>query len=178
MSHVKKVVETLGGWRPALKMVKPSTSTFVMMSVLVVLVIFFPENQWGWDDEKPSTPPREETQATSTEPAPEPSDAMSPSQPEESVTTTHAPTGETSEDPGPNEAEMSVDNAPPSPVVDDANKPHSQKPSVTVTVTEAPPQPPRREIRTEVPAVPSSSEAPAEHMNLAPDAGAELDSEI
>lgn len=66
MSHIKKVVETLGGWKPALKMVKPSTSTFAMIVVLIVLVIFFPENQWGWEDGQPSSPPKE-TQSTANE---------------------------------------------------------------------------------------------------------------
>lgn len=66
MSYIKKVVETLGGWKPALKMVKPSTSTFTMIVVLIVLVIFFPENQWGWEDGQPSSPPKE-TQSTTSE---------------------------------------------------------------------------------------------------------------
>lgn len=95
----------------------------------------------------------------------------------EENTTTPEPTEEAPKEPRPDGVETSVENAPP-PIVDDADKTHSQKPSVTVTITEAPPQPPRREIRTEVPAVPSSSEAPDEQMNRAPDAGTELDSEI
>ena len=175
MSHVKKVVETLGGWRPALRMVRPSTSTFVMMSVLVVLVIFFPENQWGWDDEKPSIPPREETQVTSTEPTSEHPDTVS-SSPSEENTTPLEPTEEAPKEQRPNDTERGVENTPPPPPhVGDTDHSRNQKPSATVTVTQAPP--PRGEIRNEITPGPSSSETPEGSMNNIPEGGGGLESE-
>ena len=52
MSYITKIIETLGGWKQAWSLVKPSTSTTVMAIVLFVLVIFFPENQWQSQEDK------------------------------------------------------------------------------------------------------------------------------
>lgn len=52
MSYITKIIETLGGWKQAWSLVKPSTSTTVMAIVLFVLVIFFPEHQWQSQEDK------------------------------------------------------------------------------------------------------------------------------
>lgn len=52
MSYITKIIETLGGWKQAWSLVKPSTSTTVMAIVLFILVIFFPENQWQSQEDK------------------------------------------------------------------------------------------------------------------------------
>lgn len=52
MSYITKIIETLGGWKKAWSLVKPSTSTTVMAIVLFVLVIFFPEHQWQSQEDK------------------------------------------------------------------------------------------------------------------------------
>lgn len=52
MSYITKIIETLGGWKKAWSLVKPSTSTTVMAIVLFILVIFFPENQWQSQGDK------------------------------------------------------------------------------------------------------------------------------
>ena len=52
MSYITKIIETLGGWKKAWSLVKPSTSTAVMAIVLFVLVIFFPEHQWQSQEDK------------------------------------------------------------------------------------------------------------------------------
>lgn len=52
MSYITKIIETLGGWKKAWSLVKPSTSTTVMAIVLFILVIFFPENQWQSQEDK------------------------------------------------------------------------------------------------------------------------------
>lgn len=74
MSYITKIIETLGGWKKAWSLVKPSTSTTVMAIVLFVLVIFFPENQWQSQEDKDEashplftqTQQVEETEASST----------------------------------------------------------------------------------------------------------------
>lgn len=52
MSKIKTIIDTLGGWKKAWSLVKPSTSTTVMAIVLFILVIFFPENQWQSQGDK------------------------------------------------------------------------------------------------------------------------------
>lgn len=52
MTYITKIIETLGGWKKAWSLVKPSTSTTVMAIVLFVLVIFFPEHQWQSQEDK------------------------------------------------------------------------------------------------------------------------------
>lgn len=52
MSYITKIIETLGGWKQAWSLVKPSTSTTVMAIVLFILVIFFPEHQWQSQEDK------------------------------------------------------------------------------------------------------------------------------
>lgn len=52
MSYITKIIETLGGWKKAWSLVKPSTSTTVMAIVLFILVIFFPEHQWQAQEDK------------------------------------------------------------------------------------------------------------------------------
>lgn len=74
MSYITKIIETLGGWKKAWSLVKPSTSTTVMAIVLFVLVIFFPEHQWQSQEDKDEashplftqTQQVEETKTTST----------------------------------------------------------------------------------------------------------------
>jgi len=52
MSYITEIIESLGGWKKAWSLVKPSTSTTVMAIVLFVLVIFFPEHQWQSQEDK------------------------------------------------------------------------------------------------------------------------------
>ena len=54
MKNINKIIDHLGGWKNALKLVKPSSSTLTMMIIVLVLVVFFPENEWGFADEKKS----------------------------------------------------------------------------------------------------------------------------
>ena len=74
MSYITEIIESLGGWKKAWSLVKPSTSTTVMAIVLFVLVIFFPEHQWQSQEDKDEashplftqTQQVEETKTTST----------------------------------------------------------------------------------------------------------------
>ena len=51
MKNIKKIIDHLGGWKNALQLVKPSKNTFTMILIVLVLIIFFPENEWGFADE-------------------------------------------------------------------------------------------------------------------------------
>lgn len=140
MSHIKKVVETLGGWKPALRMVKPSTSTFTIMVILIVLVVFFPENQWGWgEDGKP--PSAKETETSTTQPTTVESETSSPVSSETVLPSSLPP--ETSTMAPQTQEDNPVEQAP-SPVVPDENgepappQNRNDQPPVVVTITQYP----------------------------------------
>lgn len=90
-NKIHVVIDALGGWKRAFALIKPSTSTTVMILTLVTLVVFFPGNQWGWEDGEPTSPPARTT-STTTPPAkdPEPEQTQAPTQ-----TTTQPETVET-----------------------------------------------------------------------------------
>lgn len=52
MSYITKIIETLGGWKKAWSLVKPSRSTAIMAIILAVLFFFFPEHQWQSQEDK------------------------------------------------------------------------------------------------------------------------------
>ena len=54
MKNINKIIEHLGGWKNALQLVKPSSNTLTIMIIVLVLIVFFPENQWGFADENKS----------------------------------------------------------------------------------------------------------------------------
>lgn len=47
MKNINKIIDHLGGWKNALQLVKPSSNTLTIMIIVLVLIVFFPENQWG-----------------------------------------------------------------------------------------------------------------------------------
>lgn len=82
-NKIHVVIDALGGWKRAFALIKPSTSTTVMILTLVTLVIFFPENQWGWEDGEPTSPPARTTSTTTPSTAdtdPEPVQTQAPTQ--------------------------------------------------------------------------------------------------
>lgn len=52
MSYITKIIETLGGWKKAWSLVKPSRSTAIMAIILSVLFFLFPEHQWQSQEDK------------------------------------------------------------------------------------------------------------------------------
>lgn len=97
MSCIKIAVDNLGGWEKALSMVKPSTSTSVMMATLVVLVAFFPENQWGFAEEESYNPAKSDKETSSSViPTPKETEEQAPEMTVEETTNTPTETVNTS----------------------------------------------------------------------------------
>ena len=51
MSKIKTIIDTLGGWKKAWSLVKPSSSTTIMAVALAVLVALYPEHHWSTEDD-------------------------------------------------------------------------------------------------------------------------------